>query len=52
MKIMANMIIINSQNVKLEHPLAVIIASVFKQESSVSTWTRSHQHWTTKTATG
>ena len=29
---------INSQNVKSVHLLAVIIASVFKEESSVSAW--------------
>ena len=38
MKIIANIIIINSQNVKLEHLLAVIITSVFKEESSISAW--------------
>ena len=36
-----NIIIINSQNVESEHLLAVIITSVFKEESSVSTWTNS-----------
>ena len=41
MKIIANIIIINSQNVKLEHLSAVIITSVFKEKSSVSTWTSS-----------
>ena len=41
MKTIANTIIINSQNVKSEHRLAVIIASVFKEESSVSAWTSS-----------
>ena len=41
MKIIANIIIINSQNVKSEHLLAVIITSVFKDESSVSAWTSS-----------
>ena len=38
MKTIANIIIINSQNVKSEHLLAVIITSVFKEESSVSAW--------------
>ena len=38
MKTIANVILINSQNVKLEHLLAVIITSVFKEENSVSTW--------------
>ena len=36
MKTIANIIIINSQNVKSEHLLAVIITSVFKEESSES----------------
>ena len=38
MKTIANMsiIIINGQNVKSEHLLAVIITSVFKEESSLS----------------
>ena len=31
-------IIINSQNVEFEHLLAVIITSVFKEESSFSAW--------------
>ena len=39
MKTIANMIIINSQNVKSKHQSAVIITSVFKKESSVSAWT-------------
>ena len=38
MKTIANIIIINSQNVKSEHLSAVIIISVFKEESSVSAW--------------
>ena len=38
MKAIANIIIINIQNVKLEHLLAVIITSVLKVENSVSTW--------------
>ena len=38
MKTIANIIIINSQNVKSEHLLAIIITSIFKHESSVSTW--------------
>ena len=38
---MANIIIINSQNVESEHLLAVIITSIFKEESSVSAWTNS-----------
>ena len=33
MKTIANIIIINSQNVKSEHLLAVIIISVFKEET-------------------
>ena len=41
MKTVANIIIINSQNVKSEHLLAVIITSVFKEECSVSAWTSS-----------
>ena len=41
MKTIANTIIINSQNVKSQHLLAVIITSVFKEESSVSAWTSS-----------
>ena len=40
MKTIANTII-NSQNVKSEHQLAVIITSAFKEESSVSAWTSS-----------
>ena len=39
MKAIANIIIINSQNVKLEHLLAVTITSVFKEENFVSAWT-------------
>ena len=38
MKTIANIIIINSQNVESEHLLAVIITSVFKEENSVSAW--------------
>ena len=38
MKTTENIIIINSQNVTSEHLLAVIIKSVFKEGSSVSTW--------------
>ena len=41
MKTIANIIIINSQNIKSEHLFAVIITSVFKEESSVSVWTSS-----------
>ena len=41
MKTLVNMIIVNSQNVQSEHLSAVIITSVFKEESSVSTWTSS-----------
>ena len=41
MKTIANIIVINSQNVKPEHLLAVIITSVFKEENCVSTWTSS-----------
>ena len=54
MKTTANIIIINSQKVKSEQLSAVIITSVFKEESSVSIWrssTVSRQHWTDKTAT-
>ena len=36
MKTITNIIIIKSQNVKSEHLLAVIIASVFEEENSVS----------------
>ena len=38
MKTIANIIIINSQNVKSEYLLAVIITSVFKEKNSVSAW--------------
>ena len=38
MKTMVNIIIINSQDVKSENLLTVIITSVFKEENSVSTW--------------
>ena len=38
MKTIANISTSNSQNVESEHLLAVIITSVFKEESSVSTW--------------
>ena len=38
MKTIANVIIINSQNVKSEHLSTVIITSVFKEESFVSAW--------------
>ena len=38
MKTIANIIIFNMQNIKSEHPSAVIIMSVFKEESSVSAW--------------
>ena len=41
MKTIANIIIINSQNVKSEHLLAVIVTSVFKEENSVSAWSSS-----------
>ena len=41
MKTIANIIIINSQNVESEHLLAVITISVFKEENSVSAWTSS-----------
>ena len=41
MKTIANITIINSQNVKSEHLLAVIITSIFKEENSVSAWTSS-----------
>ena len=37
MKTIANIIIINSQNVESEHLLAVIITSIFKEDNSVST---------------
>ena len=39
MKTIANIIIINSQNVKSVHLLAIIITSVFKEKSPVSIWT-------------
>ena len=38
MKTIANIIIINSQNVKSEHLLAIIITSIYKKESFVSAW--------------
>ena len=38
MKMIGNMIIVDSQNVKSEHLSAIIIISVFKEESSVSSW--------------
>ena len=39
MKTITNIIIINSQNVKSEHLLAVIITSaVSKEENSISAW--------------
>ena len=38
MKTIANIIITNSQNVKSEHMLAVIITLVLKAESSVTAW--------------
>ena len=41
MKTIANIIIINNQNVKSELLLAVIITLLFKEESSVSAWTNS-----------
>ena len=41
MKTIANIIVINSQKVKSERLLAVIITSVFKEENSVSAWTSS-----------
>ena len=42
MKTIANIIItFNNKNVKSEHLSAVIITSVFKEESSVSAWTSS-----------
>ena len=41
MKTVANLIIINNQNVELENLLAVVIISLFKEESSVSAWTSS-----------
>ena len=41
MKTIANIIIINSQNVKSEHLLTGIITLVFKEENSVSAWTSS-----------
>ena len=39
MKTLANIIIINSQNVESKHMLAVIITSIFKEESTFSIWT-------------
>ena len=41
MKTIANIVIINSQDVKSEHLLTVIIRLIFKEESCVSTWTNS-----------
>ena len=41
MKTVANLIIINNQNVESEHLLVVIIISLLKDESSVSAWTSS-----------
>ena len=41
MKTVANLIIINNQNVESEHLLVVIIIPLFKDESSVSAWTSS-----------
>ena len=41
MKTIANIIIINNQNVETEHLLAVIITLFSKEESSVSAWTSS-----------
>ena len=56
MKTIANIIIINSQNVKSEHLLAVVVTSVFKEESFVSAWISSievaNTAWTAKTFTG
>ena len=43
MKTVANLIIINNQNVESEHLLVVVIISLFKEESSVSAWTSSTQ---------
>ena len=48
MKAIANIIIINSQNVELEHLVAVIITLVFKEESSVSAWRSSTEIANTK----
>ena len=46
MKTIANIIVINSQNVKSEHLLAVIITSVFKEENCLrlDEFHRSRQH--------
>ena len=53
MKTIASIIIFNSQNVKSEHLLAVIIISVLKEESlRMDEFHRSRQYWTAKTATG
>ena len=41
MKTVANLIIINNQNVEAEHLLVIVIISLFKEESSVSAWTSS-----------
>ena len=41
MKTVANLIIINNQNVESEHLLVVVIISLSKDESSVSAWTSS-----------
>ena len=57
MKTIANIIIINSKNVKLEHLLTVIITPVFREEGFVSTWISSTEvantglpnyHWMTR----
>ena len=41
MKTVANLIIINNQNVESEHLLVVVVISLFKEKSSVSAWTSS-----------
>ena len=51
MKTIANISIINSQNVELEHLFAVIITSVFKEESRVSAWMTSTEVVNTRLST-
>ena len=43
MKTIANVIIMNSQNVKSEHMSAVILTSLFKEVSFVSAWRSSKE---------
>ena len=55
MKKIANIIIINNQNVKSEHLAAVTVTYSFQRRKlclCLDEFHRSHQHWTAKTATG